>query len=105
MPTEACQVSIDGLGGDTQVPADLAVGHAADILHEHQPIDVGSFLPVGGGESLSTEGAPAVFACKALDTPGVGEGGVEAGFLEIAARRELLVAFALGAGAVGWQPV
>jgi hypothetical protein len=67
VPTEAGLLAVDGLGGGAKVTGDLAVGHAACGLGEQLGEDIGSFEPVGCGEGLTTEGAPAVEACKPLD--------------------------------------
>jgi hypothetical protein len=68
MTAEACDVTINGLGADSEVSRDLAAGHAADGLHKDELVEVWALLPVRDVESLATEGAITSLAEKPLDT-------------------------------------
>ena len=72
MSSKSAEVATDGFVADAQVASHLAVSHAADRSHEDILIEIGFFLPVGGREGLSTEGAVAVLAEKPGYTFGIG---------------------------------
>ena len=83
MSPETAEVATDGFVADAQVACHLAVSHAADGSHEDILIEIGSFLPVGGGEGLSTEGALTVLAEKPGYTFGIGLCTVVSDFLVV----------------------
>ena len=104
MATQPGDVAVDRLGTDVQVPGDLSVGHATDGLHEDLGIQVGTFLPVGLGERLGTEGSLTGLAGKPADTVGSDESRVVSGLFERPGATGVLVKPAFGVGAEGRNP-
>ncbi|MDO9069561.1 MAG: hypothetical protein Q7W05_14055 [Deltaproteobacteria bacterium] len=101
---EAGGLALDGGGSDSFGPGGLAVAHRADLRHEQSGHQIGTLLPVGGGEGLCAEVAAAVEACEPLDTPGGAAAGEVALALVAPGGANLLMEKAVGVGAVGRLP-
>jgi hypothetical protein len=81
MTAQTGDVPVDGLRSDLQITGNLPVGHTSGGFHDDLGIEFGAFLPIGGGEGLTTEAPFAGLASEPLDTVWCGESSEEADFL------------------------
>ena len=82
MPSQALDMAVDSAGTDFRCLGNLTVGHTPVCHQINLSIQIWELLPIGGAESLCTEGDTTGLTCKPLYTTAIALPFIVSGFLE-----------------------